>query len=122
VQHCSDVQNEHIKHACFQESSEVVEETVASFGHKTYLASPSEEVKCSCLAKFIDCTSNRETAQVIFVCACEVFSVETEEVDLDALPGRELLVPLILHHAQHLVGDMLLYHPSISFLDGKPSG
>jgi hypothetical protein len=88
VQHCSDIQNERVKCACFQESLEDVEEAVGLFVPETYLASLSEEVKSSCLAKFIDHMSNRETAQVIcVVCACEVFSVETEEVDLDALPG-----------------------------------
>jgi hypothetical protein len=123
VQHCSDIQNERVKCACFQESSEDVEEAVGLFALETYLASPSEEVKSSHLAKFIDRTSNRETAQVVcVVCACKVFSVETEEVDLDALPGQDLLVLFIRHCAQHLVCNMLLYHHTVSFLHGKPSG
>lgn len=96
MQWTSDIQNEGIKQAHFHNNSQDHEEVELTSMPESYPTSPSEEVKHSCLAKFIDRTSNGETTQAsCIVCACEVFIAEMEHVDLDDLPGRHLLVPFV---------------------------
>lgn len=119
---CHDWDNR-LKRARFHDPSEEQEASILTSRNNSYLLSPSDDVKSDCLARFIDCTSNAGTRQVVcIVCALEVFVVATKEFAVDDIPESHLLIPLPRQPRQHLTNGILLHHSALTLHDGHLHG
>lgn len=106
----SEVQHgpEHAKQRKTDTESEDRHETTTS-KEDSFLQPPSPDVVESCIANFIDRTSNAALARATCaVCASEGWKRCTKDVQVEDLWNKHLLYPLMSHEAHVLTDGMLL--------------